>query len=77
MKTNALKSGVEQIWTKLFLQCLLSVVKQPYPDVTRDICHYNVKIVEEISLCYHSNNTSLVGLFHSAIYSKGFYKKNG
>ena len=48
MKTNALKSGVEQIWTKLFLQCHLSVVKQPYPYVTRDICHYNVKIVEEI-----------------------------
>ena len=26
---------------------------------------------------YHSNDTSLVGLFHSAIYSKGFYLKNG
>ena len=39
------------------------------------IWYYNVKIVDEIPWCYHSNNNSLVGLFHSAIYSKGFYKK--
>ena len=75
MKTNAVKSGVEQIWTQLFLQCHLPVVKQPYPYVTWDYCHYNVKIVDEIPWCYHSNNTSLVGLFHTAIYIKGFYKK--
>lgn len=39
------------------------------------ICHYNVKVMEEIPWCYHSNNTSLVELFHSAIYIKGLYKK--
>ena len=32
------------------------------------ICHFNVKIVDEIPWCYHSNNTYLVELFHSSIY---------